>query len=266
MDISTFLIAQASHYPWASSAIAIITFFGFLLTHVFPLVPVPADGSRWVLPWRVLNYIAGNWGNAKNLDAPNTFAPPPGYTRIQPPPQIVPDAVAARTIPPATALSDPPSAGRAPNQPPLAAVVFAFLFMAAGLTACGAVMGGSGSTTAATPVVTTQQKVQQAFDLSQAAYTSIAHVAAQVIPSGAVTAAQAEQIRATDRVVYAALVDVRSIVRAGGQPSKTAWGALQAALRSGAKIPGVSAEATAAIDLAVAAISALAMAMGNSLP
>lgn len=74
MDISSIIIGLLQQYPGTASAITIVGVFGYLLTHLFPLLPKPAVPASGFYPvvYAVLAFLAGNWGS----QAPAQAAPP----------------------------------------------------------------------------------------------------------------------------------------------------------------------------------------------
>lgn len=69
MDISTDLIAALQGSPYASSVVIVVGVIGYLLTHVFPVLPKPVAPGVWSSTYAVLSFLAGNWGGAKNTVA-----------------------------------------------------------------------------------------------------------------------------------------------------------------------------------------------------
>jgi hypothetical protein len=72
MDISATLIALLQGHPWSASAVTVIGVVGFVLTHVLPMLPVPAQGATgtWPMIYKVWTFLAGNWGNQATPQPP----------------------------------------------------------------------------------------------------------------------------------------------------------------------------------------------------
>lgn len=65
MDISAVLISLLQGHPWSGSAVALLGIFGYILTHVFPMLPKPAATTgAWAAAYPVLSFLSGNWGGA----------------------------------------------------------------------------------------------------------------------------------------------------------------------------------------------------------
>jgi hypothetical protein len=74
---STAILAFLHAYGLDVYAPAILVIVG-VLAQIMPIIPVPAAGSAWVIPYRIASVLAGNWGNAKNAaPAPSVGSPPP---------------------------------------------------------------------------------------------------------------------------------------------------------------------------------------------
>lgn len=84
MDISSILIGLLSQYPGTASAVTLVGVFGYVLTHVFPMLPKPAQPASGFYPvvYAILSFLAGNWGNAQNI-------PPSQQAMAAPPPPAV---------------------------------------------------------------------------------------------------------------------------------------------------------------------------------
>lgn len=210
MDISSFLIASVSAYPWGSSAVIVIGILGYLLTHVFPLLPLPAPGATGFYPlfhhaWSVL---AGNWGNATS-----------GPVRVSPSGEVTP--VPKQTQP----AVNRPLANLAAFLLPIATVVGLML-----LTSCANLGTPSGGATA--PQSPAPQAVTPSAILNsvQAAYTLISTKEATLINTGVVNASTATKLKDADATIYAALVAFRANVAAGGKLDMPTVQALDAAL------------------------------------
>ena len=65
MDISSIIINLLQQWPGTASAITLVGVFGYILTHVMPLLPVPAAGATgwWAKVYPVLAFLSGNWGS-----------------------------------------------------------------------------------------------------------------------------------------------------------------------------------------------------------
>ena len=80
MDISSLLAAAIQGHPWSGSALVLIGVVGYVLTHIFPLLPKPADNAGGIYPmlYAGWSFLAGNWGGQKG--SPVTPPTPVGPT------------------------------------------------------------------------------------------------------------------------------------------------------------------------------------------
>lgn len=64
--ISTLLIGltqlPAPYSHWAGDALMFVGILGIIGTQI----PAPKEGSKWELAYRVLSFLAANWGQALN--------------------------------------------------------------------------------------------------------------------------------------------------------------------------------------------------------
>ena len=76
MDISSMLIGLLQGHPWSASVVTIIGVVGYVMTHILPVLPVPAQGATGVWPtlYKVWAFLAGAWGNQATPQPP--AAPP----------------------------------------------------------------------------------------------------------------------------------------------------------------------------------------------
>jgi hypothetical protein len=72
---------------YAASVIVLLAFIGYLITHLLPYLPPPTATSPtwWAVVYRILNGIAGNYGNAKspvgNVTKVTEIPAPPPVTK-----------------------------------------------------------------------------------------------------------------------------------------------------------------------------------------
>ncbi len=78
MGVSDILVAVLQQYPGTASAVTIVSIVGFVLVHIMPLLPVPAQGATgwWAKVYPTLAFVVGSWGSQVTPRPPAPGAKP----------------------------------------------------------------------------------------------------------------------------------------------------------------------------------------------
>ena len=68
--LSDILVAMLQGHSWTASAVIVVGVVGYVITHIFPLLPVPKAPTGWYHGfYTVWGWVAGNWGKVASPTA-----------------------------------------------------------------------------------------------------------------------------------------------------------------------------------------------------